>query len=88
MANVEDSPLGRVVRIARKSDALSVFSAVPTAFSYRSCWPPWNSRRFQCPGKELLELAASVVTSLADDARADAVDCARGADARAHRAAR
>jgi hypothetical protein len=65
LANVEDSPLGRVLRIARKGDVLSVCSAAPDGVQLSELLAGLEFKTISLSGEELLELAASVVTALA-----------------------
>ena len=64
LANVEDSPLGRVVRITRKGDVLSVFSAAPDGVQLSELLAGLEFKTISLSGEELLELAASLVTAL------------------------
>jgi hypothetical protein len=65
LTSVEDNPLARVVRIARKGDALSVFSAVPDGVPLSEVLAALEFKTISLSGEELLELASSVVTALA-----------------------
>jgi hypothetical protein len=64
LTSVEDNPLGRVVRIARRGDALAVFSTVPDGVSLSEVLAALEFRTISVSGEELLELASSVVTAL------------------------
>jgi hypothetical protein len=65
LTSVEDHPLGRVVRIARKGDSLSVFSAAPDGVSLSEILAGLEFKTISLSGEELLELASSVVAALA-----------------------
>jgi hypothetical protein len=62
---LEDNPLGRVIRIARKGDALSVFSVAPDGVPLSDLLAGLEFKTISLSGEELLELAASIVTALA-----------------------
>jgi hypothetical protein len=53
-----------VVRIARRGDALAVFSTVPDGVSLSEVLAALEFRTISVSGEELLELASSVVTAL------------------------
>ena len=65
LTNVEDNPCGRVVRIARSGNALSVFSLMPDGVPLSEILAALEFRTISLSGEELLELASSVVTALA-----------------------
>ena len=65
LTSIEDCPVSRVVRIARKGDALSVFSAVPDGVQLSELLAGLEFKTISLSGEELLELASSVVTALA-----------------------
>lgn len=65
LTSVEDNPLGRVVRITRKGDALSVFSVAPDGVSLSEVLAALEFKTISLSGEELLELAASVVAAVA-----------------------
>jgi hypothetical protein len=62
---IEDNPLGRVIRIERKGDALSVFSVAPDGVPLAEVLAGLEFKTVSLSGEELLELASSVVTALA-----------------------
>jgi hypothetical protein len=63
--SVEDTPLGRVVRITRTGDALSIVSAAPDGVPLSDLLAGLEFKTISLSGEELLELAASIVTALA-----------------------
>jgi len=63
--SLEDNPLGRVIRIARTGDALSVFSVTPDGVPLSEVLAGLEFKTISLSGEELLELAASIVTALA-----------------------
>jgi hypothetical protein len=63
--SIDDNPLGRVVRLARAGNALSVFSISPAGVSLSELLAGLEFKTISLSGEELLELAASVVTALA-----------------------
>jgi hypothetical protein len=65
LTNVEDCPLSRVIRVARKGDALSVFSVAPDGVQLSELLAALEFKTISLSGEELLELAASIVTALA-----------------------
>jgi hypothetical protein len=65
LTSVEDNPLGRVVRIVRKGDALSVLSEAPDGVPLSEVLAALEFKTVSLSGEELLELAASVITALA-----------------------
>jgi hypothetical protein len=62
---LEDNPLGRVIRIARTGDALSVFSVVSDGVPLSELLAGLEFKTISLSGEELLELGASIVTALA-----------------------
>ena len=64
LTSVEDNPLGRVVRIARKGDSLSVFSLTPDGVSLSEVLAALEFKTILLSGEELLEMAESVVAAL------------------------
>ena len=65
LTSVDESPLGRVLRIERKGDALSVLSAAPDGVPLSDLLAALEFKTITLSGEELLELAASVVTAVA-----------------------
>jgi hypothetical protein len=63
--SLEDNSLGRVVRITRTGDALSVFSIAPDGVPLSELLAGLEFKTVSLSGEELLELASSVVTALA-----------------------
>ena len=63
--SLDDNPLGRVVRIARTGDALSVFSDAPDGVPLSELLAGLEFKTISLSGEELLELASSIVTALA-----------------------
>lgn len=63
--SLEDNPLGRVVRIMRTGDALSVFSVAPDGVPLSELLAGLEFKTISLSGEELLELASSIVTALA-----------------------
>jgi hypothetical protein len=64
-SSLEDNPLGRVIRIARTGDALSVYSLTPDGVPLSELLAGLEFKTISLSGEELLELAASIVTALA-----------------------
>jgi hypothetical protein len=64
-STLEDNPLGRVVRIARTGEALSVFSVAPDGVPLSEILAGLEFKTISLSGEELLELAASIATALA-----------------------
>ena len=64
LTSVEENPLGRVVRIVWKGDALAVFSTVFDGVSLSEVLAALEFKTISVSGEELLELAASIVTAL------------------------
>ena len=62
---LENNPLGRVIRIARSGDALSVFSLAPDGVPLSELLAGLEFKTISLSGEELLELAASIVNALA-----------------------
>ena len=62
--SLEDNPLGRVVRISRKGESLSVFSMSPDGVPLSELLAALEFNTIALSGKELLELVASIVTAL------------------------
>jgi hypothetical protein len=65
LTSVADTPLGRVLRIDRRGDALSVLSASPDGVPLSDLLAALEFKTVTLSGDELLELAASVVTAVA-----------------------
>jgi hypothetical protein len=65
LTNVEDNQSNRVVRITRSGNALSVFSVMPDGVPLSEILAALEFKTISLSGEELLELASSVVTSLA-----------------------
>ena len=65
LSNVAESPLGRVLRIERKGDGLSVLSAAPDGVPLSDLLAALEFKTVTLSGEELLELAASVVSAVA-----------------------
>jgi hypothetical protein len=65
LTSVEESPVGRVFRIQRTGDALSVFSEAPDGVSLSDLLAALEFKTITLTGDDLLELAASVVTAVA-----------------------
>jgi hypothetical protein len=65
LTSVEDNRLGRVVRITRTGDGLSVFSATLDGVPLSEILAALEFKTISISGEELLELASSVVTALA-----------------------
>jgi hypothetical protein len=65
LTSVEDSPLGRVLRIARHGDALTVFSAAPDGVPLSELLAGLEFKTISLSGEELMELASSIVSALA-----------------------
>jgi hypothetical protein len=65
LANIVDNPVGRVLRVARTGDHLSVFSAAPDGVPLSELLAGLEFKTVTLSGEELLELAASVVTAVA-----------------------
>ncbi len=63
--SLDDNRLGRVVRITRTGDALSVFSLAPDGVSLSELLAGLEFKTVSVSGEELLELASSIVTALA-----------------------
>jgi hypothetical protein len=63
--SLEESPIGRVVRITRQGDTLSVFSAAPEGLPLSELLAGLEFKTISLSGEELLELASSIVTALA-----------------------
>ena len=63
--SIEDNPFGRVVRLARTGDALSVFSKAPAGVPLSELLAGLEFKTISLSGEELLELASSIVTALA-----------------------
>jgi hypothetical protein len=63
--SIDDNPLGRVIRITRKSDALSVFSLAPDGVPLSELLAGLEFNTISLSGQELLDLASSIVTALA-----------------------
>ena len=64
LTSIEDQPIGRVVRISRNGDALSVFSAAPDGVQLSELLAGLEFKTISLSGEELLELAASVVSAV------------------------
>ena len=62
--SLEDNRLGRVVRISRKGESLSVFSTSPDGVPLSELLAALEFNTISLSGEELLELAASIVTAL------------------------
>jgi hypothetical protein len=62
---LEDGPLGRVIRIARKDDTLSVFSVAPDGVPLSELLAGLEFKTISLSGEELLELAVSIAAALA-----------------------
>jgi hypothetical protein len=62
---LEDNPLGRVIRIARTGDALSVFSVCSDGVPLSELLAGLEFKTISLSGEELLEVGASIVTALA-----------------------
>jgi hypothetical protein len=62
---LDDNPIGRVLRITRKGDALSIFSSAPDGVPLAELLAALEFKTISLSGEELLEVAASVVTALA-----------------------
>jgi hypothetical protein len=65
LTSVEDSPLGRVLRIERKGDALSVLSVAPEGIPLSDLLAALEFKTVILTGEEVLTLAAAVVTAVA-----------------------
>jgi hypothetical protein len=65
LTDVDDVPLGRVIRIARQGDALSIFSAAPDGVQLSELLAGLEFKTISLSGEELLELAWSVISALA-----------------------
>jgi hypothetical protein len=63
--SVDDNALGRVIRITRTGDALSVFSVAPDGVPLAELLAGLEFKTISLSGEELLELASSIVTALA-----------------------
>jgi hypothetical protein len=63
--SLDDNPLGRVIRIARTGDTLSVFSVAPEGVPLSELLAGLEFKTVSLSGEELLELAASIVAALA-----------------------
>jgi hypothetical protein len=63
--SLEQNPIGRVVRIARNGDALSVFSEAPDGVPLSELLAGLEFKTISLSGEELLELASSIVIALA-----------------------
>src|SRR5688572_18714495 len=63
--SLDDNRLGRVVRIARTGDALSVFNLAPDGVPLSELLAGLEFKTISLSGEELLELASSIVTALA-----------------------
>ena len=62
--SLEDNRLGRVVRISRKGESLSVFSTSPDGVPLSELLAALEFNTISLSGEEILELAASIVTAL------------------------
>jgi hypothetical protein len=62
---VDDSPLGRVVRLTRSGDALSIVSHAPDGVPLSELLAGLEFKTISLSGEELLELATSIVNALA-----------------------
>jgi hypothetical protein len=62
---LDNSPVGRVIRVARTGDALSVFSLAPDGVPISELLAGLEFKTVSLSGEELLELASSIVTALA-----------------------
>jgi len=62
---LEDNPLGRVIRIARGGDVLSVFSLAPDGVPLSELLAGLEFKTISLSGEELLELASSIVIAVA-----------------------
>jgi hypothetical protein len=62
---IEENPLGRVVRLARTGETLSVFSIAPHGVPLSELLAGLEFKTISLSGEELLELAASIVKALA-----------------------
>jgi hypothetical protein len=62
---LEDNPLGRVVRISRNGETLTVFSTAPDGVPLSELLAALEFKTISLSGGELLELASSIVTALA-----------------------
>ena len=63
--SLEDNPLGRVLRIMRNGEALSIFSEAPDGVSLSELLAGLEFKTISLSGEELLELASSIVTAVA-----------------------
>jgi hypothetical protein len=63
--SIEDNPLGRVVRISRDGEALSVYSVSPDGVPLSELLAGLEFKTVSLSGEELLELASSIVSALA-----------------------
>jgi hypothetical protein len=63
--SVDDNALGRVIRITRTGEALSVFSVAPDGVPLAELLAGLEFKTISLSGEELLELASSIVTALA-----------------------
>ena len=62
---LDDNPLGRVLRITRTGDVLSIFSVAPDGVPLSELLAALEFKTISLSGEELLELASSIVTALA-----------------------
>ena len=62
---IDENPLGRVVRLARTGEMLSVFSIAPHGVPLSELLAGLEFKTISLSGEELLELAASIVKALA-----------------------
>jgi hypothetical protein len=63
--SLENNPLGRVLRILRNGEALSIFSEAPDGVSLSELLAGLEFKTISLSGQELLELASSIVTAVA-----------------------
>ena len=62
---IDDNPLGRVVRLTRTGETMSVFSIAPHGVPLSELLAGLEFKTISLSGEELLELAASIVKALA-----------------------
>jgi hypothetical protein len=63
--SLENNPLGRVLRILRNGEALSIFSEAPDGVSLSELLAGLEFKTISLSGRELLDLASSVVAAVA-----------------------
>lgn len=63
--SLDDNPIGRVVRITRTGDTLSIFSVCSDGVPLSELLAGLEFKTISLSGEELLELAASIVSALA-----------------------